>query len=72
MLRLLRENNVNAYTVSPRILSDPYFLQRITESAYPRQNLKSVPHLLALSDEELPKNCRLIAAGKEAKLAACD
>jgi hypothetical protein len=72
-LTLLRQNNVQDFTVAPKpdFLNPFWWQQRIAEFSFPRRMLTDAPYVLMMQDEEPPEGCAPIAREGKVQLARC-
>jgi hypothetical protein len=71
-LELIRNQGLQRYRLSPALLNDVLFYQRIIESALPARFDSEAPALLALASEPRPgKACRALRSGGQVVLWSC-
>jgi hypothetical protein len=72
MLRLLRENDVTDYRLSPEFASDMKIQQRVTEAAWPIRPQDTSNYLLgSLEQIQNDPACTIIDTEKDVALANC-
>jgi len=70
-IRLLQEQRLDSFRLSPAIDQDVEIKQRLIEGAYPIRVLDKSAYCLLFSNEQVPSGCVVVSRTEEVILASC-
>jgi hypothetical protein len=70
-VNLLRNNNIDFFSLSERVYSDEYLRFKIIVTNYPKKYDINSPHLIAFADEVLNSNCFTIEKNVFLQIIEC-